>query len=401
MHSVEHARELILASITPLPAETVPLADSLARFLAEPVRSSVDLPPADNSAMDGYAVRAEDVKTASAATPVTLRLIGTASAGIVFDGTVSHGTCVCIFTGSILPKGADAVVMQEDTKPGEIGASNILFLDKAAPWENCRLRGEDIKSGAAIAEAGTRITAPILGCIAAAGIASVPVSQRPVVGLLATGNELRDAGAPLPPGAIYESNRAGLAALAKSAGAIPRIFPLIPDDLAATKSALEAAFEQCDAVITTGGVSVGDMDWVKAAFEGIGGRLDFWKVTMRPGKPFAYGRRGEKMLFGLPGNPVSAMVTFLVLTRPALLRMQGARDVLQRTIPATLSEPLANPGDRRHFMRVTLEAHGNARSSGAQASHMLSALAAATGLVDVPAKSTLPAGTIVQVIPFE
>jgi molybdopterin molybdotransferase len=398
MHSVEHARELILASITHLPAETVPLADSLGRFLAEPVRSSVDLPPADNSAMDGYAVRAEDVKTASAATPVTLRLIGTAPAGIIFDGIVSAGTCVRIFTGSILPKGADAVVMQEDTKPG---ASQILFLDKAAPWENCRLRGEDIKSGAVIAEAGTRITAPFLGCIAAAGIASVSVAQRPVVGLLATGNELRESGAPLPPGAIYESNRAGLAALAKSAGAIPRIFPLVPDDLTATKSALEAAFAECHAVITTGGVSVGDMDWVKAAFEGIGGRLDFWKVTMRPGKPFAFGRRCEKMLFGLPGNPVSAMVTFLVLTRPALLRVQGARDVLQRTIPATLSEPLANPGDRRHFMRVKLDAHGNARSSGAQASHMLSALAAATGLVDVAAKSTLPAGTIVQVIPFE
>ncbi|HEX4120186.1 MAG TPA: gephyrin-like molybdotransferase Glp [Verrucomicrobiae bacterium] len=401
MHSVEHARELILAAVAPLPAETVSLTAALGRIVAEPILSPVDLPPADNSAMDGYAVRANDVRTASAAKPVALRLIGVAPAGLVFDGFVEPGTCVRIFTGSILPKGADAVVMQEDVRQHLDETSQTLFIDKVAPWENCRLRGEDVKSGTVIAETGTRLTAPALSYLAAAGIASLRAARQPVAGLLATGDELREAGAPLTPGAIYESNRTGLAALVKSAGAIPRIFPLVNDSLNATKSALKNAFAECDVVITTGGVSVGEMDWVKAAFEEIGGRLNFWKVAMRPGKPFAFGQRGEKLLFGLPGNPVSAMVTFLLLTRPALLRMQGAQEVLSRTIPAMLSESLANQGDRRHFMRVTLDASGNARSSGHQSSHILSALAKATGLVDVPPQTTLPAGTMVQVLPWE
>jgi molybdopterin molybdotransferase len=158
---------------------------------------------------------------------------------------------------------------------------------------------------------------------------------------------------------------------------------------------------ECDAVITTGGVSVGQMDWVKAAFTGIGGQLDLWKVAMRPGKPFAYGRWKEKLFFGLPGNPASALVTFIILTRPALLRMQGARDVLGPTMCAMLSEPLANPGGRRHFMRVTLDARGGARSAGNQSSHILSSLAQSAGLVDVPPQTTMAAGTIVQLIPWD
>lgn len=401
MHSVEQARERILASIAPLPVETVGLAGAFGRFVAQPVRSTVDLPPADNSAMDGYAVRSQDLTPASAETPVVLRIIGVAPAGLVFDKTLEQGTCVRIFTGSILPRGADAVIMQEDVKHDDRDTSQILFIDKAPPWENCRLRGEDVKSGAVIAAAGEKLTAPRLSYLAAAGILSVRAARPPVVGLLATGNELREPGTPLPPGAIYESNRAGLAALARQAGAIPRIYPLIPDDLAATKSALERALTECDAVITTGGVSVGQMDWVKAAFTGIGGQLDLWKVAMRPGKPFAYGRWKEKLFFGLPGNPASALVTFIILTRPALLRMQGARDVLGPTMCAMLSEPLANPGERRHFMRVTLDARGGARSAGNQSSHILSSLAQSAGLVDVPPQTTMAAGTIVQLIPWD
>ena len=401
MHSVEQARERILASIAPLPVETVSLAGAFGRFVAQPVRSTVDLPPADNSAMDGYAVRSQDLTPASAETPVVLRIVGVAPAGLVFDKTLEQGTCVRIFTGSILPRGADAVIMQEDVKHDDRDTSQILFIDKAPPWENCRLRGEDVKSGAVIAAAGEKLTAPRLSYLAAAGILSVRAARPPVVGLLATGNELREPGTPLPPGAIYESNRAGLAALARQAGAIPRIYPLIPDDLAATKSALERALTECDAVITTGGVSVGQMDWVKAAFTGIGGQLDLWKVAMRPGKPFAYGRWKEKLFFGLPGNPASALVTFIILTRPALLRMQGARDVLGPTMCAMLSEPLANPGERRHFMRVTLDARGGARSAGNQSSHILSSLAQSAGLVDVPPQTTMAAGTIVQLIPWD
>jgi molybdopterin molybdotransferase len=401
MHSVEQAREQILAWAAPLPAETVGLAGALGRFAAEPIHSAVDLPPWDNSAMDGYAVRAQDLASAGVKTPVVLSVLGAAPAGLVFDKPVGQGTCVRVFTGSVLPPGADAVVMQEDVQCDDRDRSKILFTEKAPPWENCRLRGEDVKSGAILAAAGDKLTAPRLSCLAAAGIASVRASRPPVVGLLATGNELREPGTPLAPGAIYESNRAGLAALARQAGAIPKIYPLIPDDLAATKSALERAFAECDAVITTGGVSVGDADWVKAAFAEIGGKLEVWQVAMRPGKPFAFGRHKEKLFFGLPGNPASALVTFMVLTRPALRRMQGAREVLAPTIPALLVEALANSAQRRHFMRVTLDAVGSARSAGNQSSHMLGALGNSAGLVDVPPQTTLPAGTLVPLIPWE
>lgn len=401
MLSLEQARERILDAVRPLAAETVDLHEALGRFTAEPLRSTVDLPPSDNSAMDGYAVRAQDLASAGAHVPVALRVIGTAPAGVVFHKMVEQGTCVRVFTGSTLPRGADAVVMQEDVQQNSLDASSVLFAENAPPGENVRLRGEDIKAGALLLAAGERLTAPRLSFLAAAWISSVRAARRPVAGLLATGNELREAGGPLEAGAIYESNRIGLAALARQAGALPKVYPVVPDDLAATQAALEQALSECDVVITTGGVSVGEMDWVKAAFEAIGGRLDFWTVAIRPGKPFAFGYWKEKFLFGLPGNPVSALVSFLLLARPALRRLQGAREVLPRTIPATLSEPLANYAGRRHFMRVTLDERGGARSAGPQSSHILSAMARSDGLVDVPPKTTLASGSVVPVLPWE
>jgi len=400
MLSLEQARERILDAVRPLPAEMVDLREARGRFMAEPLRSAIDLPPSDNSAMDGYAVRAEDLASAAPDAPVALRVMGTAPAGVVLDKVVESGTCARVFTGSTLPRGADAVVMQEDVQQNSQDPASVLFVERAPPWENVRLRGEDVKAGALLLEAGERVTAPRLSFLAAAGISSVRAARRPVAGVLATGNELREPGQPLEAGAIYESNRIGLAALAQEAGAIPKIYPLVPDDLAATKAALELALSECDVVLSTGGVSVGEMDWVKAAFAAIGGRLDFWTVSIRPGKPFAFGRWQEKFLFGLPGNPVSALVGFLLLARPALLRMQGAREILPRTIPATLSEPLANHAGRRHFMRVTLDERGGARSAGSQASHILSAMARADGLVDVPPKTTFAAGTVVAVLSF-
>lgn len=401
MLSLEQARERILAAVQPLPAETPAVNEALGRFTTEPLHSPVDLPSFDNSAMDGYAVQAEDLASARADAPVALRLIGTAPAGVVFGRTVEPGTCVRVFTGSMLPRGADAVVMQEDVQQKSEEPSMIVFRESAPAWENVRPRGEDVKAGAVLLEAGERLTAPRLSFLAAAGISSVCAGRRPVAGLLATGSELREPGHPLEAGAIYESNRLGLAALAQQAGALPKIYPLVPDDLAATQAALEQALSECDVVISTGGVSVGEMDWVKAAFAAIGGQLDFWTVSMRPGKPFAFGRWKEKFLFGLPGNPVSAMVSFLLLARPALLRMQGARHVLPRTIPATLSEPLANHAGRRHFMRVALDERGHAHSAGDQSSHILSALARADGLVDVPPKTTLSIGAVVTLLAWD
>ena len=229
----------------------------------------------------------------------------------------------------------------------------------------------------------------------------VRVFRQPVIGLLATGDELRKPGNPLDPGTIYESNQVSLSAFLRQIGAVPKIYSLVPDSLEPTCAALQTALNECDAIITTGGVSVGELDWVKMAFEKIGGRLDFWKVEMRPGKPFVFGRWKEKFLFGLPGNPVSAMVTFFLLARPALLKMQGAKDTSPMTHPAILAEPLANNGDRRHFMRVSVDAKGQAKSSGVQAAHILSAMSQANGLVDVPPQTTLPTGATVQVMRWD
>jgi molybdopterin molybdotransferase len=401
MIELEKAVETILASIPAPKPELIPLAQACGRVSAEKISASNDLPPFDNSAVDGYAVRAQDIAPAGPQNPVSLHLAGRIAAGENFSGQLSAGQCIRIFTGSILPPGADAVVMQEDT---QVGANEkILILDSARPWENVRFRGEDVKRGAALVAPGEILGAAHIALLAATGVAQVSVNRRPTVALLATGSELKETGtdSQLAPGQIFESNRAALAPLIAAAGGVPRIFPIVPDDAAATRNALSRAFAECDIIITCGGVSVGEMDFVKSAFEELGGELQFWKVAIKPGRPFVFGRHQEKLLFGLPGNPVSAFVTFLLLARPALLRWQGAVKVNLPTTLAILAEPISNPDGRRHFMRVALDAKANARSAGTQASHFLSSLAAAEGMIDVPPKTNFPAGTTVQVLRWE
>ena len=249
--------------------------------------------------------------------------------------------------------------------------------------------------------AGEQITAGRLSVLASVGITDVCVARAPKIGLLATGNELTEPGTPLNPGSIYESNRTTLAALCQNCGAEPRIFPIVADTKEATIDALKAAFTECDAVITTGGVSVGELDFVKNAFEALGGKLSFWRVNIKPGKPFVFGELGNQLLFGLPGNPVSAFVTFLLLVRPALLRMQRAKDVGLKCATGILAEPLANEGDRPHFMRVAVNDEGEVRSAGFQASHIVSGLANANGIVEVSPRSVLPAGTKCKVLRWD
>jgi molybdopterin molybdotransferase len=403
MLELEQALERILASIPAPKSELIPLGEAHRRVTFEKIAAGIDLPPFDNSSMDGYAVRTADILSATAQTPVSLPLGGRIAAGERFSGELSAGSCIRIFTGSTLPAGADAVVMQEDTQIDPKRPHEVLFLDSAKPWENIRFRGEDIKHGATIAAPGELLNAAHMALLAASGVAHVPVSRRPSVALLATGSELKEAGesAALAPGQIYESNRTALAQMVRSVGGIPKVFPIVPDDAEETRSALERALAECDLVVTCGGVSVGEMDFVKGAFEDLGGQLQFWKVEIKPGRPFVFGRRREKFLFGLPGNPVSAFVTFLLLVRPALLRWQGADRVVLPTSAGVLAEPLSNPGGRRHFMRVRVDGKGNVHSSGIQASHVLSSLALADGLVDVPAKTNLSAGTAVQVLRWE
>ncbi len=401
MLELEEALARVLAAVPAPTSESVSLGEAEGRVLAEPVTAPIDLPMFDNSTMDGYALRSADLASAKPDSPVRLRLTGKVAAGEVFAGAVTAGACVRLFTGSPLPAGADAVVMQEDARVESGGAGEVLMLAPVAAGENVRLRGEDVKEGSTLAETGQLLTVGRISLLAAAGLTRVRTGRQPVVGLLATGSELREPGQPLAPGQIYESNRLALAALVKRAGAVSTILPLVADELAATRDTLAGAFEHCDAVVTSGGVSVGELDFVKGAFEQTGGDLQFWKVAMKPGRPFAFGRRRGKLLFGLPGNPVSALVTFLLLVRPALLRWQGATNVSPSACPGVLAEPLANDSGRRHFMRVKTDPTGKVYSGGLQASHILSSVAAANGLVDVPADTTLPAGAAVSVLRWD
>ncbi|MBM3841422.1 MAG: molybdopterin molybdotransferase MoeA [Verrucomicrobia bacterium] len=401
MLKVEDAQKQILSGITPLPKETVPLREALGRILAAPVFSPIDLPLFDNSAMDGYAVVAQDLRNACGSGPVGLRLIGRIAAGEVFRERVLPGTCVRLFTGSPLSEGADAVIMQEDTRPDPADPGRILCLDAVKPWENVRLKGEDVKCGTALIAGGERLTTSRVSLLAAAGVTEVSVGRQPVVGLMATGSELVEPGQKLGPGQIYESNRIGLAALVSQAGGRARILPLVKDTLEATQAMLEQAFNECDVVVSTGGVSVGEFDFVKAACEKLGGELAFWKVAMKPGKPFAFGCWRGKFLLGLPGNPVSSFVTFLILARPALLRFQGASSVHLPSHPGVLADKLVNRGDRRHFVRVKVESDGTVRLAGIQASHVLSSLACANGLVDIPPDAKWEAGQSVSVLRWE
>lgn len=395
---LETALTRVLAALPPPRTESLALTDATGLVLTEAVCSPSDLPLFDNSAMDGYAVRAADVRTARPDAPVHLRVKTRIAAGDFFSGELTTGDCARLFTGSPMPRGADAVVMQEDTRTDAARPDEVLICDSVREGESVRRQGEDVRKGARLLEAGAALTAGATGLLAAAGVVRVNVGRQPTVGLLATGSELREPGATLLPGQIYESNRAMLTPLVAQAGGIPKVFPIVTDTLAATRSALERALAECDVVVTSGGVSVGEMDFVKAAFEAIGGELQFWKVAIRPGRPFVFGRLGEKFLFGLPGNPVSAFVTFLLLVRPALRRWQGAQNVGLPSHPGFLGEAISNPGDRRHFVRVRVDGDGKVFSAGGQMSHMLVSLAEADGLLDVPPRTVLAVGTTVRVL---
>jgi molybdopterin molybdotransferase len=392
MLSLEDARLKIVSAAAPLPSEFAGIGFALGRFVAEPIRAPIDIPRFDNSAMDGYAVRSIDLQAASSDNPATLVNVGNIPAGKSIQHELTPGQCVRIFTGSPLPSGADAVVMQEDT---ERTGDKVLFREPARPLENVRLKGEDVKNGTVILEAGQRINPARLGLLSACGIASVPVIRKPVVALVATGSELREAGAELAPGEIYESNRVLLAGLLEGIAEV-KVYPIVPDDLSKSIEILREAFASADVVISSGGVSVGEFDYVKEAFTKLGGRIDLWRIAIRPGKPFVYGLLDGKFLFGLPGNPVSAMVSFLLLVRPAILKLAGSQMLDLPILPGELTREIANSSDRRHFMRVRWR-DGKVYTTGPQASHMIGLLGESNGLLDVPPKSQIPSGSIVPV----
>lgn len=388
MLSIEEALQKLLTAARPIDTqEWLPLALAQGRILATPLISRVSVPPLDNSAMDGYAVRyAEWVE--GHLFPVSQRI----PAGQI--GTeLAPGTIARIFTGAPVPPGADAIVIQEDcTTSGE----QVCILRAPRAGNHIRRAGEDFSEGQVILAAGTRLGPAQLGLAAAAGAAILPVLRPLKVAVFFTGDELKAPGEPLGPGQIYNSNRATLTALLHQMGCLVIDLGDVPDTLAATVAALQQSAASADVIVTSGGVSVGEEDHVKAALTQLG-QLDMWKVSMKPGKPLAFGRIGETDFLGLPGNPVSAFVVFCLFARPFLQARMGMAPtpLTAFTLAAGFDKP--KPGNRREFMRARVE-NGQAVLYPNQSSGALSSLAWADGLIDIPAETPIQAGDPVQYI---
>ncbi len=397
MLSYEEALEQLLAAAVPVSeSKSVPLVAARGRVLAQAQVSAIHVPPLDNSAMDGYALRCADVTQAGAALPVSQRI----PAGTVGQ-SLQPGTAARIFTGAPVPPGADAVVMQEKCEAGE-GTVMVQAVPKLG--DNIRRAGEDIVAGAEILPAGVRLGPAELGLAASVGLATLPVLRRLRVALMSTGDELVEPGEPLPPGAIYNSNRYFLHALLEGLGCAVTDLGRIPDTLEATREALRTAAEGNDLILSTGGVSVGEEDHVKAAIEAEGS-LDLWKIAIKPGKPLAFGKVGvgkTASFIGLPGNPVAGFITFLILVRPFILRSMGTTPLplpVQRRICAS-DWPKADP-KRREFLRARLLPDGRVELHPRQGSGVLSSCAWADGLIDTPAGGVIRAGDEVSYIALD
>ena len=371
--------------------ESIAITAALGRVLAAPQTSSITVPPLDNSAMDGYAVRLADVLKPGVKLPMSQRIL----AGAVGQ-PLQPGTAARIFTGAPVPPGADAVLMQEDcTAEGEVVVINKL----PRPGENIRRAGEDIEAGAQILATGTRLGAAEMGLAASVGLAELPVFRRLKVACFFTGDELVTPGAPLAPGQIYNSNRYTFTGLVNDLGCELIDLGIVPDTLEATEAALTRAAREADVVVTSGGVSVGEADYVKTAVEKLG-QVEMWKVAMKPGKPVVYGRVGDADFIGLPGNPVSAFVTYCLFVRPFLLKRMGVADVLYRAFAVQADFAWPKPGARREFLRARLQPNGKLALFPNQGSGVLTSCAWADGLVDLEVGQTVQPGDGVRFIPF-
>jgi molybdopterin molybdotransferase len=405
---IADARRRILDAVDALDVETVALLDVAGRTLAHTVTSPIDQPPWDNSAMDGYAVRATDVRGATDASPRSLRLIESVAAGAFPTRPVGAGEAIRIMTGAPIPEGADGVIRIEHTRA--IG-DRVDVLDDADAGRNLRRRGEDLVHGAAVLEAGTVIRAGEAGVLATVGCSPVPVYRRPRVGILSTGDELADIDAfdeVLAGRRIVNSNTYALAAAVVSVGGIAVPLGIARDNVESLESHLRPALD-LDALVTTAGASVGEHDVVKDALERMNMRTHFWRVKIRPGSPFSFGSiarvRGPALpVFGLPGNPVSAVVTFEILVKPALRRMQGRRAVHARTVRVRAAERIRSPAGLVRFLRVQLERSGDqllARLTGEQGSGILTSVARADALLIMPIdEDTLEAGETAVAVPL-
>ena len=395
---VEDARNRILDKVRPLEPETVPLHQALGRVLAKPLKAIRNQPPFDCSAMDGYAVLASDI----AAAPVSLQVLGVSAAGHGFTGKIASGQCVRIFTGAPMPKGADAVVIQENVKLLEKDTISVLVPVK--PAQNVRFAGLDFRKGDVLLPAGIRLGARDIGLAAAANAPELQVRRRPRVTLIATGDELVLPGSKPNPDQIISSNSHALAAMAELLGAEVVNLGIVPDKLKATERAIAKA-AGADILLTTGGASVGDHDYVQEALKNSGVKIGFWKIAMRPGKPFMYGRRGGQHVLGLPGNPVSALVCARLFLKPLLDGMAGL-PVSDDLVEARLGAPMKENDTRQDYVRATVtEAPDGARvvtPFAKQDSSMLRTFREAHALIVRPPHAPAAiAGDSVKILPLD
>jgi molybdopterin molybdotransferase len=379
-------------------AESLSTFDALGRVLAAPVRSTLDVPPADNTAMDGYALRAADVPAAGTVLPVAQRIPAGAA-----PQPLPAGSAARVFTGAQIPPGADAVVMQEQCEPiggAGLGSVRLLVVPAAGQW--IRRRGEDVQRGVDVLAAGQRLTPQALGLAASVGAATLSVRRRPRVALFSTGDELVMPGEPLAPGAIYNSNRFTLRGLLEAAGCVVADFGIVPDRLDATRDALRRAAAGNDLILSSGGVSVGEEDHVKPAVQAEGW-LEAWQIAIKPGKPLAFGavRRGaggEALFMGLPGNPVSSFVTFLLMVAPVLRALQGSPEALPPAVAVRADFDWPQPDRRREFLRARLNPAGGVEIFPNQSSGVLTSAVWADGLIDLPAGQPVRRGDTVQLL---
>ena len=395
MISVEEARERVLGYFGVLEPETRPILEADGQVLAEDVEGRFDIPPLDNSAMDGYALRTEDIRGASETSAVTLRVTGSVAAGQLPTGSVEPGTAIRIMTGAPIPEGADAVVPFEDTDEVERRASGqslseIAIREDVPTAANVRPAGQDVRAGERVLESGTVLRSAEIGVLAAVGRSSVRVIRRPVAAILATGDELVDVGQDLQAGSIYDVNSYSLSVAVQRAGGVPRLLGIARDNLDDLDAKLQAGLD-ADILVTSAGVSKGDYDIVKDVLARRG-EIELWSVRMRPAKPLAFGvlngpggRRVPHL--GLPGNPVSALVGFEQIGRPAILKMMGKTRLARPTLRATLEEPIHNFDGRRVYARAIVTRRDGAyyaRLTGHQNSNILTSMARANGLAVCP-----------------
>jgi molybdopterin molybdotransferase len=386
MLPIGEAQKKVLEEIPVLGRERIHILEALGRVLAQDVEAVRDVPASDNSAMDGYCVRHVDIAGANSSSPARLELIGESPAGKPYQGALEHGQAVRIMTGGLIPRGADTVIMLEDT---EREGNLVVCLNDPGHGAHIRPRGEDVRNGETVLHQGDVVRPPEVGMLATLGHAYVYVHQRPVVAILSTGDELVDLDEPFIQGKVVCSNTYSLAAQTLDCGAIPLSLGIASDNSDDLRSRLRDGL-RADVILTSGGVSVGKYDLVKDTLTEVGMKVKFWKVAMKPGKPLVFGTIGEKPVFGLPGNPSSAMISFEQFVRPALLKMMGRKNLFRPLLEAVLAQDVKVSSGRLHLVRCKLfEEDGikMAVSTGTQSSGALRSMVVADGLMILPSEN--------------